>query len=63
MRAEMTVSRKRQTAAAPDARGEPHQVASRRPTLVLAWVVDPATGKPVARWVVEAAERALAPAA
>lgn len=34
------------------------RAADRRPALRLAWSLDPMTGKPVARWVIEDAETA-----
>jgi hypothetical protein len=34
-----------------------------KPVLVLTWSLDPTTGKPVGRWIVEAPDLALATAA
>jgi hypothetical protein len=49
------------------AQTQPRQKGPARPNLSLTWRLDPATGKPVARWTIneaeEIAETALRPAA
>ena len=40
-----------------------NHAAASRPVLLLTWSLDPTTGKPIARWVVEAGHVALETAA